>query len=53
MKMNIFPATAACCIRMSRRRWRSWREEHPLMIVTNAADGYVDAMFSAHHLGGI
>ena len=24
---------------------------HPLMIVTNAADGYVDAMFSAHHLG--
>ena len=25
--------------------------KHPLMIVTNAADGYVDAMFSAHHLG--
>ena len=23
---------------------------HMLMIVTNAADGYVDAMFSAHHL---
>ena len=25
--------------------------KHPLMIVTNAADGYVDAMFSAHRLG--
>ena len=25
--------------------------KHPLMIVTNAADGYVDALFSAHHLG--
>ena len=23
MRMNIFPATAACCIRMSKRSWRS------------------------------
>lgn len=26
-------------------------EEHPLMIVTNADDGYVQAMFSAHPIG--